>query len=261
MTIALAGICFDDKSSFLKGSAEAPSFIRKVLHDGSSNFYAENGTNPFNHLVDEGDFQDLQYAQLEDIVTSLLKKHGRALIWGGDHSITYPIIKAYFSYYGALDIIQVDAHGDLYDEFEGDRHSHACPFARIMEEGLCRQLTQIGIRTLTPHQRSQVESWNVQCFEMKDIEITRLPSPVGPVYLSIDLDGFDPSYAPGVSHYEPGGLSPRFVIDWLHQLKVPIVGADIVEYNPSRDVNHMTAYLAAKLTKEVGAAMVSNSID
>ena len=73
----------------------------------------------------------------------------------------------------------------------------------------------------------------------------------GPLYISLDLDVFDPGYAPGISHYEPGGMSPREVIELILNIDVPIVGADIVELNPSRDQNGMTATLAAKLLKEL----------
>jgi len=72
-----------------------------------------------------------------------------------------------------------------------------------------------------------------------------------PVYISIDLDGLDPAYAPGVSHPEPGGLSTREIINFISNLKGDIIGADIVEYNPYRDINEITAITAAKLLKEI----------
>ena len=80
-----------------------------------------------------------------------------------------------------------------------------------------------------------------------------MPRLSGPVYVSIDLDVFDPAHAPGVSHREPGGLRPRGVISILQQLEGPLVGADIVELNPSRDAPGITAPLAAKLVKELAA--------
>jgi arginase family enzyme len=80
-----------------------------------------------------------------------------------------------------------------------------------------------------------------------------VPAFDGPLYISIDLDGFDPSCAPGVSHIEPGGLTARDVLDALHAVQAPVAGADVVELNPDRDVNDMTALLAAKLVKELAA--------
>jgi arginase family enzyme len=81
-----------------------------------------------------------------------------------------------------------------------------------------------------------------------------MPQFDGPLYVSIDLDAFDPAFAPGVSHHEPGGLSPRQVINWVLALNAPLIGADVVELNPSRDQDGVTAILAAKLVKELAAA-------
>ncbi len=79
----------------------------------------------------------------------------------------------------------------------------------------------------------------------------------GPLYISIDLDGLDPAYAPGVSHHEPGGLTVRQLLHLLSTIRVPIVGADVVEYNPDRDINDMTAAVAVKLVKELAALAAS----
>jgi arginase family enzyme len=86
---------------------------------------------------------------------------------------------------------------------------------------------------------------------MKSLDLAALPDFKTPLYISLDLDGVDPAFAPGVSHYEPGGLTSRQVIELIQNLNCEIVGADIVEYNPNRDFNRMTAYLAAKLMKEL----------
>jgi len=80
-----------------------------------------------------------------------------------------------------------------------------------------------------------------------------------PVYVSVDIDALDPAYAPGVSHREPGGLSTRQVLQWIHAIKQPVVAADIVEYNPRCDISGMTATVAAKLVKEIGGMMVKLS--
>jgi arginase family enzyme len=121
-----------------------------------------------------------------------------------------------------------------------------------MEDGLCSRLVQVGIRTLNKHQREQAERFGVIQIEMRDVGSVDLPFD-RPLYISIDIDAFDPAYAPGVSHHEPGGLTPRDVIDVLLDLQIPLVGADVVEYNPTRDINGVTAVLAAKLVKELAA--------
>jgi len=158
-----------------------------------------------------------------------------------------------------LTILHIDAHGDLYDEFEGDRFSHACPFARIMEERLVARLVQVGIRTLTPHQRDQITRFNVDTIEMQHFAGGARPAVSGPVYLSIDIDGLDPAFAPGVSHREPGGLSVREVITMIHGVGGPIVGADVVEFNPSQDLGGVTASVAAKVAREIAGTMLLQS--
>jgi arginase family enzyme len=150
----------------------------------------------------------------------------------------------------------IDAHPDLYDAFEGDRYSHACQFARIMEERLARGLWQVGIRTMTGHQREQAARFGVEVIDMRRWARGERPEVRGPVYVSIDLDGIDPAFAPGVSHPEPGGLTVREVLEILRTLDGPFVGADVVELNPRRDTDARTAGVAAKLVKELAARMV-----
>jgi arginase family enzyme len=154
-----------------------------------------------------------------------------------------------------LTVLHIDAHPDLYDEFEGRRFSHACPFARIMEEGLAHRLVQVGIRTMNGHQREQARRFGVETIDMRAWADGVRPHVTGPLYVSIDLDGLDPAFAPGVSHREPGGLSVREVIGFVQALPHPLAGADIVEFNPSQDPLGLTAPVAAKLVKELVGRM------
>jgi agmatinase len=172
---------------------------------------------------------------------------------GGDHSVTVPIVKVLAVAHGPLEILHFDAHPDLYDDFRGNRRSHASPFARIMEAGLARRLVQVGIRTLNRHQREQAARFGVEIIPMSDFSLGAVPRLHAPFYVSIDLDGFDPAFAPGVSHPEPGGLTVREVLAVIARQSATLVGADIVELNPDRDVNGLTAVLAAKLVKELAA--------
>lgn len=250
--IVIQGIQFDEKSSYERGPALAPSLIRDALYGGSMNSYTETGITIENQPIeDKGDFDIKDYFDIEKITSTHLNEGSKILTLGGDHSITYPIIKAHQAQYPKLDILHIDAHGDLYDEFEGDKFSHACPFARIMENGLAVKLVQVGIRTLNDHQKEQAKKFGVEIHTMKDLDLNQIPSFKNPLYISLDLDGLDPAYAPGVSHHEPGGLTTRQVLDIIHNLKGEVIGADIVEYNPHRDHKQMTAFLAAKLMKEI----------
>ena len=154
-----------------------------------------------------------------------------------------------------MTILHVDAHSDLYHEFEGERFSHACPFARIMEDRLASRLIQVGIRTMNPHQRDQALRFGVEVIDMRAWLAGVRPRVEGEIYLSVDLDALDPAFAPGVSHHEPGGLSVREVISLIQGLEGDLIGADVVEYNPRRDVNGVTATVAAKLVKEIAGRM------
>ncbi len=257
MNIILQGIQFDDKSSFQQGPKLAPPLIREALHSGSSNYFTENLVSIENsRIVDKGDFEIEDYFEIENITEQHLNSNSKILTLGGDHSITFPIIKAFHKKYPKLDILHIDAHCDLYDSFEGDPYSHACPFARIMENGFAVKLVQVGIRTLNPHQSEQADKFDVEIHQMKNLDLSSIPKFENPLYISLDMDGFDPAFAPGVSHHEPGGLTSRQVIDLIQGIESEVVGADIVEYNPNRDYQNMTAFLAAKMMKEILGKML-----
>ena len=257
--LKLLGIPFDAHSSFLQGPALAPDRIRQVLHSGAGNYWTEHTFNPIEHagFKDIGNLVFKDYFDIKTKMSDVLADGSRTLALGGDHSITYPVIQAYSQFFDDFEILQIDAHGDLYDIFEGNKYSHACPFARIMEEKLVGKLTQVGIRTFNPHQREQVTRFGVKVVEAKDFAHQwRGLVFEKPLYISLDLDGLDPAFAPGVSHHEPGGLSTRQVLDLIHSIKAPIIGADIVEYNPHRDLSDMAAAVAAKLLKEIAGKMM-----
>lgn len=254
---ALLGIPSDRNSSFLRGPALAPARIREALFGESSNLFAENGTDLSggNRLEDKGDLPSDNHTDITKAVSEILTSGKRILSLGGDHAITYPIVEAYANRFGPVCILHLDAHPDLYDELNGNRFSHACPFARIMEKGLAARLIQVGIRAATAHQRDQMKRFNVEAVYMKDWQPSRLPALESPIYLSLDLDVLDPAFAPGVSHHEPGGFSTRELIALINSITVPIIGADIVEYNPLRDPTGTTAMAAAKLVKEIATKM------
>jgi len=258
-TIRLVGLPTDSHSSFLRGAAQAPAVIRAALWSEHGNAAAEHGLELGSDILveDIGDLPlDESDADLERIANAArdTKSSGTVPIFlGGDHMVTYPIVTGLAEEHGAVNILHFDAHPDLYQDFGGDPLSHASPFARILERGFAKRLVQVGIRTLNRHCRDQVEMYGVEVVEMKDFATDRVPIPDAPFYISIDLDALDPAFAPGVSHHEPGGLSVRELLSVLHRIDGPIIGADIVEYNPARDVNGMTAVVAAKLVKELAA--------
>jgi agmatinase len=264
--LVLLGICSDDNSSYLQGSAAAPPLVRAALHSPASNLTAENGTDFSSEarFHDAGDRQIAPGAQafmeIEQHVAEIVDQGDFPLVLGGDHAITYPVVRAIAARHGVVNVLHFDAHPDLYDELDGNRLSHACPFARIHEEKLVGRHVQIGIRTMNAHQRAQAERFGVEVHEMRDFDPPSFnPDLEGPLYISFDLDALDPAHVPGVSHHEPGGLTVREVLAIIHKLNIPIVGADIVEYNPARDWQGVTAMVAAKLVKEIGSMVLVNS--
>ena len=258
----LLGIPFDAYSSYLRGAGDAPAKIREALRCDASNSWTELGVDlgAAGTFEDAGDLKFAEkdaFAAIEAGVSALIEAGKRPVSLGGDHSITYPIVKAVARRYPELTIFHFDAHPDLYEEFEGNRWSHACPFARIMEAGLAKRLVQVGIRTINQHQREQAERFGVEVVEMRALPTYSKLKAAGPVYITFDMDVLDPAFAPGISHREPVGMSVREAIAHLHAIKGEIVGADVVEYNPVRDVAGMTATVAAKILKEILGRMVA----
>lgn len=319
----LLGVPWDLSSSFIRGAAAAPPLIRRALWSPSTNTATELGIAIEPEALDDaGDLElgtDASEARaaIEAGVRAILRRQGLPVVLGGDHSISYPVLRAWRDAPVAA-ILHIDAHGDLYDVFpafapafapegatarrgladgatarlgpadgatarpspaghaavssapdgvpeplvpvpgQSDRFSHACPFARIMEDGLTARLVQVGVRTATPHLTAQAARFGVESYGMdrwRDAPIEDLP---GPLYVSLDLDGLDPAFAPGVAHPEPGGLSTRDVVSLLHRIRAPIAGIDIVEYNPLNDHRDLTARVAAKLLKELLAVALRN---
>jgi len=260
MTVTLLGFPWDASSSYARGPALAPGIIRSVLFSDSSSPYSIAGAD-IRKIISAYDFADLPEtgetcrAAISERIAVATASNARPLSLGGDHSVSYPILRAMKDAHGPVNILHIDAHPDLYEEFEGDRYSHACPFARAIEDGCVNNLVQAGIRSASPAQRAFGERNGVVMLGADEADRIPYDKLIAPLYVSIDLDGLDPAYAPGVSHPEPGGLSTREVLAMLAKLPAAPVGADIVEYNPERDINLATAHVAARLIKEVAALM------
>lgn len=263
--IKLIGIPFDENSSYLQGSALAPSKIRLMDTEGSANRFCEHGV----EIVEGENYKDLGdiiftsnnsewvYNKIKKTIQSKLTATDKIICFGGDHSISFPVIEAYTEKHHNLNVLHLDAHADLYDNYENNPFSHASPFARLMEKGILNSLTQVGVRTLNTHQKEQAKKYNVNVIEMKDFNLDFIETLKEPLYISLDLDVLDPAFAPGISHHEPGGLTTRTLISIIQSINIPIVGADIVELNPKRDINNMTAMVAYKLFKELASKMIN----
>jgi agmatinase len=260
----LLGLPWDERSSFLRGAAQGPPAIRAALASESSNSWNEDVIDVAPRLGDQGDLV-LNGAEdpaglISGKVTALVSRGFSPILLGGDHAVSWPILRGLRPACPQLTILHLDAHPDLYDSFEGDRSSHACPFARIMEENLCDRLVQVGIRTLNDHQRTQALRFGVEVIPMHrgfGAALAAIRGLSGPVYLSLDLDVLDPAFAPGIAHPEPGGLSTRELLTLLQAVPAgKLVGADVVELNPLNDIRDLTARVAAKCVKEIAGCML-----
>jgi len=263
--IALLGVPYDAASSFQRGAALGPVAIRDAFASEATNGWTESMVDlrAPGVMIDAGDVGvtgtdgDVR-ARIEAAMTALLASGNRPIVLGGDHSITYPLVRAARRRFPKLAILHLDAHGDLYDTFEGNKYSHACPFARIMEERLADRLVQVGIRTMNKHQREQADRFGVEVVTMRDWNEDRVFSFAEPLYVSVDLDALDPAFAPGVAHREPGGLSTRQLLAIIQRVRATVIGADVVECNPKLDPAGITPWAAAKIVRELAARVLEH---
>ena len=174
------------------------------------------------------------------------------LALGGEHSITAPLVAQAQEAFGPVSVLQIDAHADLRDRYEGSPHNHACVMRRVLET--TDKICQVGIRNICQEEfddcRSLVDRFITPKIIAEDPNwIDRAMEMLGErVYITVDLDGLDPSIAPGVGTPEPGGLGWRQTLDLLRRVctEREVVAADIVELMPIPP-NHITDFLAARL--------------
>ena len=263
-SLVFVGIPDDSQSSYRVGCADGPKTIRSAYDGRSFNSTTESGVDLEAAITDLGDLvpEETWEASAENYrgrIRDLLRKDQTPFVAGGDHAVTVPVVEA-FAEMGApvhpIHVVQIDAHPDVYEDFEGSRSSHACVAARLLEMEHVASVTQLGIRTLNAGQSGQLERYSdrLRILYAKDLlaELPKLShiAAGAPVYLTVDLDGLDPSVAPGVSHPVPGGLTSRQVLSFIASADWRLVGMDVVELNPSVDFNQLTAILAARLLHE-----------
>jgi agmatinase len=254
--VSLLGIPWDRSSSYAQGAAMGPHQVLGMLRSDASNPYSIGLTSIPEAIAEQrilslpGGAAEAR-AAVEQAARDVLDRALCPISVGGDHSVTYPLLRAMRAAHGPVQVLHVDAHPDLYDDFEGDRWSHACPFARALDDGCISRLVQVGIRASTPAQVQRAREHGVLMLGADEIE--RVPAAFldAPLYVTIDLDGLDPAFAPGVSHPEPGGLSTRELLALLRRVRGRLLGADVVELNPERDESLRTAGVAVRLVKEL----------
>ncbi|RUX46860.1 MAG: agmatinase [Mesorhizobium sp.] len=261
--ISLLGIPHDENSSWLRGAAEAPPLIRRELTNDAYSSWSETGFDLSDRFIDHGDIDFAQagdpWERIEDEVGRALDAGHPLISLGGDHAISWPLLRAVRRRHPSLTILHIDAHPDIYHAYDDNPRSHTSPFARIMEERLADRLIQVGLRTVNDHHRDQFKRFGVEVVEMRHFKEGLRLDHKTPVYVSMDIDALDPAFAPGISHREPGGFTTRQVIGLIQSIDQPIVAADVVEYNPRQDLSNVTALVAAKLVKEIAGMMLKTN--
>lgn len=258
----MLGLACDSQSSYRRGSAQGPRALRRAYDGDCYNSYTELECDLAGRVADLGEVRagrswKATAAAIQKRAASLFAAGKLGFFAGGDHAVTIPVARALAALGRPVHVVQFDAHPDLYDEFAGDRESHACVAARMLELPHIASLTQIGIRTMSAPQRAVAERYRgprlhlLEAREMAgEIPVPAHIPPGAEVYITLDLDVFDPAFAPGVSHAVPAGLAPRAVINLLQRAPWKLAGMDVVELNPRFDPGQRTAVLAARLLLE-----------
>ena len=237
---------------------------------------------PYNMATRAAPFDSLQIADIGDVAINTFNLNKsiaiieaaydaivadgcRPLTMGGDHSIVLPILRAMQRKYGPVGLVHVDAHADVNDRMFGERYTHGTPFRRAVEEGLldCRRVAQIGLRA-TGYDAADFDWPREQGFRVVQAEecwyqsLAPLMDEIreqvggGPVYVSFDIDGLDPAFAPGTGTPEIGGLTVSQGIEVMRGVHgLDIVGGDLVEVAPPYDTTGNTALVGASLLYEL----------
>ena len=255
--VGLFGVPYDGTTSFRPGTRFGPAAIREVSAG------LETYCPQLNLDLEDLDFADLGAVEIpfgnpEPVLTkvkqateAVLSLGLRPLMLGGEHSISSGAVEAVAQRHPDLVLVQLDAHADLRDSWLGARHSHACAMRRCLEVLPSQTLLQIAIRSGTKEEFSELAtSGRLTPFE----EIAQRLHPLRgqPLYLTVDLDWFDPAVMPGTGTPEPGGFLWQHFAELVDELKHHnLVGADVVELAPQLDPSGISSVLAAKVTRSL----------
>lgn len=269
--VAFLGIPFDGGVSYRPGARFGPTKIRESSALGRG-FHWGRGTAIFSRLrcADIGDCPTVPidlaqtYTKIEQFISNLVSQQKRFIVAGGDHSITLPILRALKKKYGVpLNFIHFDAHLDTYPAAWNCEYHHGAFLRHAVEEELVNPLNtiQIGVRgpLAAGSDLDFIKKHKITSFTMDDVRadhlkvfLAKIPSfPSGPTYISFDIDGLDPSCAPGTGTPVPGGLTTYEAQQILRTLKIKqLVGADVVEVCPAYDHSDITCLAAVDVMFE-----------
>jgi agmatinase len=251
------GIPYDGTTSFKAGTRFGPKAIRE----------ASWGLETYSPILKK-DLVDCNFCDMQDIFIygsqeevferiynaskDIMKSKKIPIMFGGEHSVTYPVVEAVKDVYGDFVVLHFDAHCDLRDEYLGNKLSHACVIRRCYE--LTKDIYQFGIRSGDKEEWEFAKNTKLSMELMSKEDIKEIKDLDKPIYLTVDIDVLDPAYAPGTGTPEPCGFSTKELLNSLYNLKEVsdrIVGFDVVEVSPHYDIGGITAIAAAKIVREL----------
>lgn len=270
--VALIGVPFDGGTTYRPGARFGPRAVREVSVL-NRNFNPALGVSVYDRLnvVDAGDIEvnpinlEKTLKGIEARIVDIHQAGSRSICIGGDHTILLGELRAVHRKYKDITLIHFDAHTDTGDQAWGEKYHHGTPIRRAIEEGLIQgsRIFQIGIRgpLSSPEQEDYLKSKKISVLDIDSysdpkkrasfFEKIRKTAGKGPCFISFDVDGVDPAFAPGTGTPVVGGLTSREALDSVRRLKgLQIVGADIVEISPPYDHANITALLGATLAFE-----------
>jgi agmatinase len=257
--VGLFGVPYDDTACFRKGACFGPSAIRHAS-DGLETYspFLDASLEDFQladlgDLVFDGGGPDNVVEQVFSLVSGLLSQGVRPLMLGGEHSPTTGAIQALFRRHPDLCVVQFDAHADLRQSYQGHLHSHACVMRRVLDFLPSERLLQVGIRSGTRVEFQEMRrEKRLLPPHPEALKAALAPFARSPIYLTLDLDVFDPSVMPGTGTPEPGGITWHGFEALLGCLRpFRLVGADVMELAPDLDPTGCSAVLAAKVVREL----------
>lgn len=264
----IIGVPMDYTVSYRPGSRFAPQALRNVSYALEEySVYQQKDLADYT-FYDWGDINlpignvPLSLDRIGQVAAQICQDRKFPIYIGGEHLITYPIIKETAKHFADLVVIQFDAHADLRLDYLGEFNSHATVMRKVAEIIGGQNLYQFGIRSGTKEEFAYAKS-NTNMFIDRVIAPLKESLPIigdKPVYITIDIDVVDPAFAPGTGTVEPAGISSREMIEAIHAMQdLNVIGMDIVEIAPGYDQSERTALLGAKLIRESIMAYTKSS--
>lgn len=255
----ILGVPLDATESFRSGTDKAPNRLRVVSDSLESYCPVLQADLEDLNLLDQGnlDFTGLALEESLDLIkkaaNELIAQDCLALFMGGEHTITWPLVQAYFDKFPDLTLLHLDAHLDMRENYEGQKLCHATVVRRVAEISSQLRVVSLGIRSGSREDYHFAQKAKNVAFSGK---LSLTPSQISdfkkrPVYLSLDIDVLDPAQAPGTGNPEPGGFTYEEVFRFFKSIReLNVVAVDVVEVSPPSDIGDITSIVAAKLIRQ-----------